>query len=395
MATTPTYNIGPAAIATPSETGGPPFTLSKAEWLTIQTYVNNALALPTTMDQFKNSLGPGAPSDLSDFNAIVDAYQVLNGHCVTWQKTTFPSSVALADSVYDYGINKVPVYYPAILKEANILIADPNNAQAKQALAAIIGVLETAATGYATQATTVADAIQQFATDTQADKTTLVGPNGGAGLQAYYNGKYGSASADVQAKLADITAQQIVLKSAMAEYTHDVTVAATSATYAWVPVVGWIAAAVVAGIYGHKAVEALDEANDARDQIAKDNAIIQADFNLMLAINTTELGLSTIVDALSAALPVIEKLQGVWGAMAADLAAIGVMIENDIASVPPIIMNLGVDEATKAWYNVAQAANAYRVNAYVQDSGTTPSMLAWKVENHMASSAAQPVALAA
>lgn len=396
MTTTQTYDIGPAAIATPGETGGPPFSLAKGEWLTIQTYVNDALALPITMDEFRNSLGPGAPSDLSDFNQIVTAYQALYGHCQTWQKTTFPSSVALADAVYDYGANKAPVYYPAILKEANILIGDPGNEGAKQALAAMIGVLEKAATSYATQASTVATAIQQFATDTQADKTTLIGPKGGGGLQKYYNDEYGTKSADVQAKLDDIKAQQIVLKAAMKEYTHDVTVAATSATYAWIPIVGWIAGAIVAGIYGHKAVEALDEANDARDQIAHDNEVVQADFNLMAAINTTELGLSTIVDALSTALPVIQKLEGVWGAMAGDLGAIGTLIETDIAQVPPIIMSLGVDEAVLAWSNVAQAANAYRVNAYVQDgSGPAQSMLAWKVDQHMASAPQQPAALAA
>ena len=60
MATTQTYDISPGAIATAGTPGGPPFALSKAEWLTIQTYVVDALALPINDDEFRKSLA-GAP----------------------------------------------------------------------------------------------------------------------------------------------------------------------------------------------------------------------------------------------------------------------------------------------------------------------------------------------
>jgi hypothetical protein len=158
---------------------------------------------------------------------------------------------------------------------------------------------------------------------------------------------------------------------------------------------GTIAAAVVAGIYGHKAVEALDEAHAAQAKIDSLTAQLQADANLMIAIHTASIGMNRIVGDLAAALPVVQKIQGVWGGIAHDLGTIAQLIDADIRQVPPIIMSLGVDEAVKSWHNVALNADAFRVNAYVKESGgPATSMLAWKVANQL-SSASAPVPNAA
>lgn len=380
-------NIGPSQIATPGTTGGPGFILSKGEWIAVQAYVTNALALPINGDEFKKSLGPGAPSSLADFEQLIALYQSINGHCSTWQKTTFPNTVALAGNVYDYGANKAPVYYPPILKEAQILKNDPNNADAKKALKAILDNLQQTADDYANKATAAAKEVQTFAEQTQGDKTTLVGADGKGGLIKYYNDKYGATSKDVEDLTKEIKAQQVILKAANEEYDHDVIVASTTPTYAWVWPIGTIAAAVVAGIYGDKAVKALDRARAAQQKIDDLTDKLAADANLMVAINSAEVGMNAIGQALAAALPVIQKIQGVWGGIAADLQNISRLIDTDIRQVPPIIMNLGVEEAIKAWHNVAQAANEYRVNAYVTESGgPVQSMAAWRLARRVASS---------
>lgn len=386
MSTTQTYSIAPGAIATAGTNGGPNFILSKTEWLAIQTYVNDALSLPTTIDQFRNSLGSGAPADLSDFTQLITAYATLNGHCKTWQTTTYPTTVSLASDIYEYGTNKVPVYYPAILTEAKILVSDPTNADAIAALKAILDNLQGTASGYQTKAKAAADAIQAFANDTTADESTLIGPKGDAGLQKYYTDKYGSASAQVTQYTNELNGYKLSLAGDQAEYRHDVIVASTSPTYAWVWPFGTIAAAIVAGIYGHKAVEALDRIANDQKQINALEADLAADANLINAINMATGGISGITTALQAALPVVQKIQGIWQGISDDIAAIAKLIDTDIRQVPPIIMNLGVSEAVTAWYNVAQAANQYRVNAYITTSGgPTASVEAWKVRNLIAS----------
>ena len=379
-------NIGPAAIADPGTAGGPGFTMSRTEWIAIQTYTTDALALPTTDDAFRKSLGPGAPSDLADFKSLIEAYQAINAHVTTWDKTVYPASIDLASDVYQYGITKAPVYYPPILKEAEILADHPDDEHAKAALKAILDNLKKDAQGKADKAAEVAKQIGQFAADTEADRITMVGTDGKGGLVKYYDDKYGTTSAEVAQLTKDIDAQRLILKAADEEYDHDVVVAATTPTYAWVWPVGTIAAAVVAGIYGKKAVEALDRARAAQEKINTLTAKLSADANLLVAIHSAEIGMNTIVRSVSAALPVIQKIQGVWGGIASDLTAISALIDNDIRNVPPIIMDLGVDEAIKAWHKVALNADAYRVNAYVKQEPGAQSMAAWKVATQFSSS---------
>ena len=100
MATATKYDISPGVIAEAGAAGGLPFVLSKTEWVTIQTYVINALALPINNDEFRKSLGSAAFSSLSDFEKLIKAYQEINGHCTTWQSTTFPKTVKLANAIY-------------------------------------------------------------------------------------------------------------------------------------------------------------------------------------------------------------------------------------------------------------------------------------------------------
>lgn len=382
------YSIGPSTIADPGVTGGPGFSMSRKEWIAIQTYSTDALALPTTLDTFRNSLGPGAPADLSDFKTLVEAYYSINTHVTSWEKTIYPASVDLASEIYQYGMNKAPVFYPPILKEAQILVQNPGDDGAKAALKAILDNLKGDAQGKADKAATVAGQIAQFARDTEADQTTLVGADSKGGLVKYYNDRYGSASADVVELNKQILAQQVILQAANDEYDQDVIIAATTPTYAWVPIVGLIAAAVVAGIYGSRAVQALDRARAAQGKINELAASLAADANLMTAINSAQIGMNRIVADVAAALPVIQKIQGVWGGISSDLGRISSLIDTDIRQVPPIIMNLGVDEAVRAWHNVALNADAYRVNAYVKQAPGVASMEAWQVANQFTSTRA-------
>lgn len=363
--------IGPGAIATPSTKGAPNFSLSNSDWLAIQVYVENALSLPTTMADFIQSLGDGAPSDTSDFDRLVNAYSNIHDHVTNWKNEIFPETVSLASDIHNYA-QQAPTYYNPILPLANKLVENPNDEQTKAQLAAILKVLIKSATDNHDKAAAVVSKIQTFANQTEDDKRTLSGVDNQGGLVKYYNDKYGATSTEVKQLNDDIVAQTIILKAANKEYKHDVIVASTTATYAWVPFVGLVAAATVAGVYGDKAVKALNRAHAAQAKIDTFNAQLAADFKLMAAINLAEGGISNILGPLNAALPVIQHIQGVWGAISSDLDNIVSLIENNIQDALPIIMNLGVESAINAWTAVGQEANAYRVNAYISIPQAAP-----------------------
>ena len=192
----PLYNIGPDAIADPGTPGGPCLTVARPEWIAIQARCTDVLALPTTADAFRKSLGAGAPEDLADFVQLIEAYEALQAHVTSWTTTTFPAAVALAGDIHQYGTVQAPVYYPRILEEARILERDPHDGQAKVALTAMLDHLQRDAGEKSDRAGQVSAEIARFAADCERDEETL-GGDGTGGLVRYYESAYGSTSAEV------------------------------------------------------------------------------------------------------------------------------------------------------------------------------------------------------
>ena len=359
-------NLGPGAIATPGTAGGPGFALSVTNWIAIQKYVLDGLALPTTNDKFKDWLGKGAPSDLSDFKPLMDCFTQIQGQCKTWQDDVYPASVSLASDVYDYGMHKAPSLFPPINDLANKLSKNSGDADAQAKLKALLQSLTQDAQTRAGKATDVKTRIKKFADDTLTSKSTLSGtPDKPGGLVKRYTDEYGAKSTEVMELNRQIAEQRGILQQETAKYNYDVVVAATTPTYAWVPWIGTIPAVVVAGVYTARALEALGKVNAAKQKINDMSATIAADALLMIGLTGAENGMSGILNDLNAALPIIELLEGVWGGIADDLQNLVKLIDTDIAKAVPIIMSLGVDEALKAWQDVAAHADAYRTNAYV------------------------------
>jgi len=379
--------FAPGAIAAPGIAGGPALNLAMPAWLEIQVYVSNALALPTDADQLRRFLGPAAPANMSSFGDLIQAYAAISGHCQQWLDTTFPRTVSLAGDIANYGSTKAPAYYPTILKEADVLVGDPQNVAAKSALRGILRTLRDAAAGCADKARAAATEVQGFVEQCQADEEVLVGPDGDGGLYHTYDKRCGSASEAVHELQREIATQRQVLADANAEYNRDVTIAAATATYAWVPPpVGLVAAAVVAGIYGQRAVDALRAMNAAQDKIAADQAELAVMMNTMQALDIGRDSLGGLKQQLAVALPALERVHGVWSGMTDSLTQVIATIDDNVSAVAPMIMSVGVNEALREWHTVALAADAYRTRAYVQQTGDpTQTMLGWKVSTMMAS----------
>ncbi len=67
--------------------------------------------------------------------------------------------------------------------------------------------------------------------------------------------------------IGQIQSAAATIEDLWAEYKHDVIVASTTPTYAWIPFYGFIAGPVVAGVFGAKAVEALNQIHNLEKQI--------------------------------------------------------------------------------------------------------------------------------
>ena len=225
---------GPGAIADPGTQGGPAFNLSKPEWIAIQNYVTDGLSLPITLYQFRNQLGSRVnQQDLSDFNQLITAYGAVHEHCNSWQTSIFPNTVALASDIFEYGNNKVPVYYPAIVEEANVLTTDPGNTAPDGGAGGdprLFAADRERLCGKGKGQLGCDQAV--LGSDAVGSETTWSAPRPSPGCSNITPAEYGQTSAEVAQFNEELVAFRLALSGDEAEYRHDCIVAETSASYA-------------------------------------------------------------------------------------------------------------------------------------------------------------------
>jgi hypothetical protein len=290
-------------------------------------------------------------------------YKTLHDHCSFWNDHTLPDSVSCAGDIVHYN-EKVPIYYGALTKLLPKLEMVPPDPDAVKTFTAIVTQLSGNAQGYADHAASVKDAMTAFATQTKTDGTAV------SVVHQKYVDKLG-ANSDTIKKLSDqITQDKSDLDAAEAEYREDVIIAATSATYAWIWPVGTIAAGTVAGIYGKRATDALARANGLKAAIDTEENELHSDQILIADLTRINSGLGDISQKIADALPALELMRGLRGAISDDLKNILTVVASDISQAPVWVKSLGIDEAISDWADVAAKADAYRVNAYI--TTTTP-----------------------
>lgn len=385
------YNLAPDALAHPVVPGGLGFVLARPEVVGLQVAAIDALALPGTVEAFGKSLGPGAPSDLIGFRPLIQAYQARRTLASTWTETVVPALVALARDVHRYGADLAPVYYPRLLEEAALVERDPEDTQARTALRALLADLESEARGRAGKAADVARSVAAVAGAAESIETDLVGDDGASGLLARYADGCGDDLAEVSPLIEEIAEQREVVAAANQEHDRDVVAAGTVAAYAWAWPLGSVAAPVAAGVYGQEAVTAVGRARAAQTRIDELGDGPAASANLLVVLAHAVAGASALVRALTETLPVIQRMHGVWGGIAADLRAIVALVDEDAALVPPVIAGLDVEQALRSWSLVAAHAHAYASTAQVEQQSGPASMRAWQVANQVSSARARSV----
>ncbi|HSS18780.1 MAG TPA: alpha-xenorhabdolysin family binary toxin subunit A [Pyrinomonadaceae bacterium] len=364
--------LGPGQLAGASDSD--PFVLASADWIKVQVYIEQGIALPKTKDDLAIWVN-GSIDDLMDhFNLLKDAHLNIETHCTKWKTDIYPSSVNLANSIVHYN-QDVPDLYQALLDTIDTIRKamskkdqDAIN-QGKQDFKDLLADRSQKARDFATQADTVATAISGFVSDTEADQTQM------NTVKKDFDDTFGSESDEVKSLKDQMAEQENVLATADAEYRHDCIVAETTPTYAWCWPLGTIAGAVVAGVYGDRAVKALHAKQAAQAQINQLSAEIKRDESLLAVVTFAKTSIDGLLDHLNAALPIIQKIKGIWNAIASDIDNLADLMTNDIEKAALIVEKVKIKGAIAAWDKLSTKADKYRVNAYVTVEGSPATAL--------------------
>lgn len=331
--------------------------LQSKVFVALQVYVETAARVPTTNEELKEKTT--IDSDFSKFESLLKAYKNVKEHCVTFRDVTFPESVNCVSDIYTYG-KDAPLFMGAVQKSLDNYNEDPE--KHRKELEQVVNKLIEDAKKYGWRATTVKEKFSQFLEDTKNDSNVLKPIH-----DQYFEEKKSNDNTikDLDKQIEDANNE---LKKYQDRYVHDVALAVFTPVYAWISPIGFVCAAVFAGIYGKRASDELDEVNKLKDKVSVLNSELQKDMKLYREIQLADDGLKAILDTIDPAIAVLGKIEGAWGAIAYDLENIRDKLKENILDVESFNASLGVEDAITNWTSIAQMANEYRQSAYIKET---------------------------
>ncbi|MBX3085176.1 MAG: alpha-xenorhabdolysin family binary toxin subunit A [Anaerolineae bacterium] len=350
-----TPNLGPSGLTADVDT---PFILQKEEMLQLQCYVEAGVALPTALPAFGTAIKAAAGSDLSQFQPLVDEYTKIKDQCTKWKRETFPQTVSLASDIVQYNFH-VPSYYNALQTTAEQVDQDANDEVAKNRLRAIIQRLAKEAKERADNAQRVIEAISEFEISLDDSLSRI------QALDKGYEDKLQLNDDQITSLQTDIANTQKEVDSLKDDYDHYVVVAATTPTYAWIFPWGFIPGVVVAGVYGDRAVKALNAIETAENRQKALEADLQTKLATKLLLGYADNNVDSLVAVMKPAKEVVAKIHGVWGAIADDLNDLHDKVESELNEVIAFITSINVPGYIDAWKEIAAKADHYRQVAYI------------------------------
>jgi hypothetical protein len=176
--------------------------------------------------------------------------------------------------------------------------------------------------------------------------------------------------AEVAGSLANL---QQMIDSTKKEYDHNVVVASTTVTYAWVaPPVGIVAAAVVAGVYGDKAVKALNALDEWNAKFAAENAALGTALKSNQIQKLAQSSLTETINANNAAISQTTIVKNAWEGILNSLNIVGNKVLNmtkitDEAEVlkTTALVKAYAKQAGKAWESIVPPLKELTTNPYI------------------------------
>jgi hypothetical protein len=158
------------------------------------------------------------------------------------------------------------------------------------------------------------------------------------------------------------------------EYDRDVVIAATSVTYAWFTIFGFIAAAVVAGVYGSRATAALKQIQEDQNKIAEFQAEINAVNTLIATFSLANSFIDKVDKDINSVIGILDNVINDWDKMVSSLSVF--VKEGDQQSVMLegvfVIAKLRYESLETSWENIQTTAENYGRNCVKSVTGSAP-----------------------
>jgi len=286
-------------------------------WQFLQIYSTWGLRLPHTEASLKMKLGIPQPGKYLFFQGMVQAYDEIHDACNDFQTNIFPEVIEVGTSLLSFASDADPTDGELF----NVLIELMDLNDLTGALEFVETIQETTRTN-SEKAGNVKSLLNNF-------KVKLVSAQEKVSTVKSLVDQDAEVSQSAINQLAggrEVTGSIENLKQLMsekqAEYDHAVVVAATTPTYAWATLIGFITAASIAGVYGDKAVKALKRVQELEDEIKKTNAKLHTALETNKVSNSASESVRQTQQYTDLAIAHTTTVQNAWTHMADNLQEI-------------------------------------------------------------------------
>ncbi|WP_225886980.1 hypothetical protein [Nodosilinea nodulosa] len=337
-------------------------------WHFLQVYSTWGLRLPNTEELLKLFLGISEPAKYLFFGNMKDGYDEIYHACLDFQVDIFPEVIEIGTNILSFAL-KAQKGERGIFTQLSQLIGS------KPAIALkLITKLQRTTQENADHATEVGAKLAKFKADLDSALQKHLKP---AKAQVEEDEKTSKATietiaggAEAQGSLKQL---QDLLASEWKEYNYDVKVAATTPTYAWVPIIGTIPAVVVAGVYGDRAVHHLKQAHRYEEEIKQNNQKLSTAIQAQTVHNTVDRALVGAQRYTDLAIAHTNTVQNAWVKVKAGLddlkeSVSNLTTESDSGKVLEAteLIEIFLGDAEDYWEKLVPPLTALTDNPYIK-----------------------------
>lgn len=368
-------------VSNPSPQGGQPlFCLFTEDWITLQTFIVQALQLPITVGDFEAKYGTFTDEQqiencvaamqnvqklTSDFGDPTALVKQLASDPTILQSSTAPTQLYTHIVWFATQLYQAATTFDQTLGQFMTVLNSTPADQRQQVVTEILtgpGGLQSTALNMKQLANDLSSAMATFNTNLTPAVTEFSNYSGQS--TQFYN----DVLAAIKADDSDVTTFQ---NEANAAYTlwRDLTISAVTVSIGLMILtagLAWPLAATAAGVLGSQAQKARDAYNAAVQQVQAAQADDQKKIQLKMDLNTFNIQMGPVNNAAQNFANTLSKVEGVWLNIANNIAYIATHFTPDqLQDLAVFQQAMQLDDATQDWKTIAKKADEYTANSLV------------------------------
>jgi len=296
----------------------------------------------------------------SKYTDIESWYQLLKSAAKEWDLTLYPKILSVATDIVDYCRQSQDSVSGLLEAVKEIRAATGQDRQdIVDGVKQILQDLKKVAEGNQKNAADIVISLGNYSVTLRERSAT------GVLLGKTYEEKIGDTSLEVTQLKDRIRALNDALPGKREKYHEYCLIAETTPTYLVAGLIGLIVAAVVAGVYGDKAVKILQEIQDDENEIQAKTKQLADDQVEIQSLTGAESDIVANLAILDAAIVAVNAYRGTWGAIAGDLQKNIDQLDRATPDKPFSFQEVQLKTLGQQWKALEDNADQFRVTAFI------------------------------